>query len=269
MYIYHIMTINTENRTISSIELGFIINPQLPIIPLAIDVFETQCAGKHSHPRAQLIYSCSGTMRVTVENHVWLVSSRQAIWVPSMQEHHVAFLKNNYVRNLFIDPSVLSSLPDTCFALDVSPFLRELILRIINFGDNYQMNSSEGRIIQVALDELTTIKSTNCFLPISNEPRLKKVMDELITNTSDKRTMEEFASLACTTSRTLSRLFVKEVGMTFINWRKQIRMMEAIERLEKRVPIAQIALELGYNNTSSFIEVFRKEFGISPSNYLK
>jgi AraC-like DNA-binding protein len=263
------MTKSIKNETMFPIELGFIINPQLPIIPLALDVFETQCASKHSHPRAQLIYSCNGTMRVTVENHVWMVSSRQAIWVPSMYEHHVTFLKNNHIRNLFIDPSVLGNLPNTCFALDVSSFLREIILKIVTIDDNYQMDSVEGRIIQVALDELTTIKSTNCFLPISNEPRLKKVMDELINNTSDKRTVEEFASLACTTSRTLSRLFIKEVGMTFVNWRKQIRMMEAIERLEKGIPIAQIALELGYNSTSSFIEVFRKEFGVSPSNYLK
>jgi AraC-like DNA-binding protein len=263
------MTINIENKTIPSIELGFVINPQLPILPLALNVFETQCADKHSHPRAQLIYSCSGTMRVIVENRVWLVSSRQAIWVPSMQEHHVAFLKNNHIRNIFIDPSVLSNLPDTCFALDVSPFLRELILKIVHFGDDYEMDSMQGRIIQVALDELTTIKSTNRCLPISNEPRLKKVMDELVKNACDKRTIEEFASLACTTSRTLTRLFIKEVGMTFVNWRKQIRMMEAIEKLEKGVPITQISIDLGYNSSSSFIEVFRKEFGVSPSNYLK
>src|SRR6478752_95226 len=263
------MTKSIKNGTIFPVELGFITNPQLPIIPLAIDVFETQCADKHSHPRAQLIYSSSGTMRVTVENHVWLVSSRQAIWVPSMYEHHVTFLKNNHIRNLFIDPSVLSNLPNTCFALDVSPFLRELILKIVNIGDDYQMDSLEGRIIQVTLDELTMIKSTNCFLPISNEPRLKKVMDILINNPSDKRGIEEFASLSCTTSRTLSRLFIKEVGMTFVNWRKQIRIMEAIEKLEKGISISQIALELGYNNTSSFIEVFRKELGVSPTNYLK
>jgi len=263
------MTKSIKNETIFPVELGFITNPQLPIIPLAIDVFETQCADKHSHPRAQLIYSSSGTMRVTVENHVWLVSSRQAIWVPSMYEHHVTFLKNNHIRNLFIDPSVLSNLPNTCFALDVSPFLRELILKIVNIGDDYQMDSLEGRIIQVTLDELTMIKSTNCFLPISNEPRLKKVMDILINNPSDKRGIEEFASLSCTTSRTLSRLFIKEVGMTFVNWRKQIRIMEAIEKLEKGISISQIALELGYNNTSSFIEVFRKELGVSPTNYLK
>jgi len=263
------MTKSIKNETIFPVELGFITNPQLPIIPLAIDVFETQCADKHSHPRAQLIYSSCGTMRVTVENHVWLVSSRQAIWVPSMYEHHVTFLKNNHIRNLFIDPSVLSNLPNTCFALDVSPFLRELILKIVNIGDDYQMDSLEGRIIQVTLDELTMIKSTNCFLPISNEPRLKKVMDILINNPSDKRGIEEFASLSCTTSRTLSRLFIKEVGMTFVNWRKQIRIMEAIEKLEKGISISQIALELGYNNTSSFIEVFRKELGVSPTNYLK
>jgi AraC-like DNA-binding protein len=269
LYIYDKMTKNIEIMTIPSVELGYINNPKLPILSFKKDVFETQCAEKHAHPRAQLIYSTNGIMRVTVDNCVWLVTSKQAIWVPSEYTHHVSFLKKNEIRNLFIDTSVAIDLPKECFALDVSSFLRELIIKTISFGNDYSLDTSQGRIISVLLDELKKIKPTKCFLPISNEIHIKKVMNELIKNPSDKRTIEELASLACTTSRTLSRLFVKEVGMTFGDWRKQIRIMEAIEKLEKGIPIAQISLDLGYNNPSSFIEMFRKEFGVSPSKYLK
>jgi hypothetical protein len=146
-----------------SIDLGFVIDPLKPILPFAIDVFETQCAEMHKHPRAQLIYSCKGSMKVMVKDSIWLVSPYQAIWVPSMFEHQVFFLKTNHIRNLFIDPSVSNQLPNKCFAFDVKPFLRELIIKVITVGDSYNMESSEGRLINVLIDELTTITPTKSF----------------------------------------------------------------------------------------------------------
>jgi len=262
------MTLNIDNMPIS-VNLGFIVNPLKPVLPFALDVFETQCAEKHKHPRAQLIYSCHGTMKVVVENSVWLVASNQAIWVPGMYEHQVYFLKSNHVRNLFFDPSVITGLPDKCFALDVSPFLRELILKVIDAGDNYRLEGPAGRLIQVLIDELTGMTPTKIFLPISDESRVRKIMDVFINNPGDRRNIGEFAELACTSTRTLERLFVKETGQTFSDWRKQVRLMAAVERLEQGVSVTQLSIDLGYNSPSAFIEIFRKEFGTTPHKYLK
>lgn len=94
-------------------------------------------------------------------------------------------------------------------------------------------------------------------------------MDILIRNPGDKRNIEEFADLTYVSSRTLARLFIRETGLTFGDWRKQVRVIAAIEKLEKGISISQISSDLGYNTPSAFIEMFRNEFGISPSKYLK
>ena len=163
----------------------------------------------------------------------------------------------------------LYKLPNKCFALDVSPFLRELILRVVNIGDNYNLDSPEGRLIKVLIDELGRITPTKNWLPISDEFHIKKVTDLLINDPSDKRNIEDFAGLACTSSRTLARLFVKELGLTFSDWRKQVRLIAAIEKLEKGISVSQISIDLGYNSPSAFIEMFRKEYDVSPTNYIQ
>jgi AraC-like DNA-binding protein len=94
-------------------------------------------------------------------------------------------------------------------------------------------------------------------------------MDVLISNPSDKRNIEDFADLACVSSRTFARIFIKETGLTFGDWRKQVRLIAAIEKLEKGVSVSQISADLGYNTPSAFAEMFRKEFGVSPSRYLQ
>lgn len=266
MYICDIMTVSIGNMPIS-VDLGFVVDPERPVLPLALDVFDTQCIEKHKHPRAQLIYSCKGVMKVIVEDSIWLVSPEQAIWVPAMHEHQAFFVKENHIRNLYIDPSVASRLPQQCFTFNVSPFLRELVLKVVNTSGQYVMDSHEGRLIQVLLDELTMISPAKCCLPTSNEPRIKKVIDILMNDPGDKRDIDAFADIACVSARTLVRLFIKEVGIPFGNWRKQVKLMAAVEMLSKGMAVSQVSSELGYNNPSAFVEMFRKELGVSPSRY--
>jgi len=263
------MTSNIGIETLPFVETGFIINPLLPVIPFSANVHESQCAEMHSHPRGQLIYSAVGGMKVILADKIWLVASGQAVWVPPMFEHQVFFINSNHIRNLFIDPSVTVGLPENCFTIQVSSFLRELILKACQIGSDYLLESPEGRIMQVLVDELKSIKPTKTFLPFSDHPSIKPIMNALIENPGDKRSLEELAELGFTTPRTVSRIFLKEVGVPFGIWRKQVRLMEAVLRLEKGCSVSQIAFELGYNSPSAFIEVFRKWYGTAPGKLLK
>lgn len=256
-------------KTPITVDLGFVVDATRPVLPLALDVFDTQCAEMHKHPRAQLIYSCKGVMKVMVKDSVWLVSPDQAIWVPPMLDHQVFFLKENHIRNLYFDPSVTSGLPQECFTFNVSPFLRELILKMVTHAEPETRNSPFERLVMVLLDELTSITPARCFLPTSDEPHIRKVIDILTNNPGDKRDLAGFAEIACISPRTLLRLFTREVGMSFGNWRKQVRLMAAIEMLTRGIPVSQVSMELGYNSSSAFTEMFRKEFGISPGRYFR
>lgn len=260
------MTKYIANQPIS-VSLGFDTNPLKPILSVSLDVSETKCAEKHAHPRAQLIYSSQGTMKVATPESIWYVSSDQAIWVPGMSEHQVFFLNGNHIRNIFVSPLHTNTLPQECFALNISPFMRELILKVAGIGNNYTMNSTQGRLIQVLLDELQLVSPTRCCLPLSDNFYLKPVISELLKNPGDTGGIDYFAGLACTSPRTLSRLFIHELGLPFSKWRKQLKLLNAIEMLDKGFSVSQISFDLGYNSPSAFIDMFRKEFGVSPGKY--
>lgn len=66
----------------------------------------------------------------------------------------------------------------------------------------------------------------------------------------------------------MSRRFVAQTGLTFGRWRQQARMLAVLERLADGVSVTRISLELGYENVSAFIDVFRKTFGESPGRYM-
>jgi AraC-like DNA-binding protein len=67
--------------------------------------------------------------------------------------------------------------------------------------------------------------------------------------------------------RTLARLFLRDTGMTFIEWRSRLRILNAIERLGSGRPVTEIAYDLGYASPSAFVAMFRKTMGVAPTQY--
>lgn len=66
----------------------------------------------------------------------------------------------------------------------------------------------------------------------------------------------------------LSRVFKKEMGMTFSDYVAEYRMNIAKEWLETTtMRLAEIAERLNYSNTTAFIRIFRKVVGMTPGQY--
>lgn len=69
-------------------------------------------------------------------------------------------------------------------------------------------------------------------------------------------------------NRTLSRLFIKELGINFSDWRIRLKLLEAIKRLGEKQPLKEIAFDVGYETTSAFICMFKKRIWTTPSHFL-
>jgi AraC-like DNA-binding protein len=81
---------------------------------------------------------------------------------------------------------------------------------------------------------------------------------------------EALASLGAATGvgeRTLSRLFRRELGMTFPQWRTQLRLYHALRMLADDVAVTSVAHRCGWASTSAFIDVFRRAFGHTPGSH--
>ena len=100
---------------------------------------------------------------------------------------------------------------------------------------------------------------------------LQKVVDIINKHISDSLFGVELLSEELTMSRaTLNKKLVALIGEPPGEFIKRIRLTKAAKLLQNNHEnISQIALEVGFNNPAYFSECFRKQFGVSPSQYLQ
>src|SRR3981081_2036696 len=89
---------------------------------------------KHSHDWHQMIYASRGVMTVNTATGSWVVPSRRAVWVPAGIEHEVELSATVSMRTLYLRAGLSDLLPQDCCVINVSPLLRELILRTVEIG---------------------------------------------------------------------------------------------------------------------------------------
>jgi AraC-like DNA-binding protein len=92
--------------------------------------------------------------------------------------------------------------------------------------------------------------------------------EALYLDPSDERTAEEWAKELGMSSRTLTRRFEAELGLTLRSWRRKLRLFRAIELLGAGQSVTRTAMELGYGSASAFVFAFRTELGRSPYAYM-
>src|SRR5262249_12396374 len=97
--------------------------------------------------------------------------------------------------------------------------------------------------------------------------RLLRIANALADRPADSRGLEAWAAWAGVTSRTLSRRFVAETGFTFTQWRQRLRLTRALEMLASGAAVTPVAMDLGYDNPSAFIDWFKRTYGVTPAKW--
>ncbi|MYW16383.1 helix-turn-helix domain-containing protein, partial [Streptomyces sp. SID2955] len=149
--------------------------------------------------------------------------------------------------------------------LAVSPLLRELIIAYTGTDDDGAPEMT--RLRAVLLDQLRISVQQPLHLPTPNNPVLRRVCDLLHDDPSDSRTLSELGREVGASDRTLSRLFSNDLGMTFPQWRTQLRLHHSLVLLAEKTPVTKVANRCGWSSTSAFIDVFRRAFGHTPGTH--
>lgn len=98
------------------------------------------------------------------------------------------------------------------------------------------------------------------------KPRLRRALDHIDANLVRTIAVSDLAAL-CNYSRFhFSRAFKQSTGLPPRQYQIRLRAERARELIETtRLPIGEIAAEVGYDCPSQFARAFRKEWGVSPS----
>ncbi|WP_062263457.1 AraC family transcriptional regulator [Endozoicomonas arenosclerae] len=247
---------------------------QLESIPRAVIVYATDypdgySTGLHHHPFAQLVYATQGVMEVEAQERLWMIPPGRALWVPSKISHNVTMHGGAEMRTLYIRSEQFQSLPSSTLVLNISPLMKEMILEALRRPRLYAPGSEDERFVDVMVEQIHRLESEAFSLPVSEHPVMKSILNQMVLNPEETISLESLADQVNVSSRTLSRMFKSEVGMSFIQFRQQVRLCRALKLLAQGCPVANVAVDVGFFSQSAFIKLFKQSFGKTPGEYFK
>ncbi|CAG9295929.1 AraC family transcriptional regulator [Celerinatantimonas diazotrophica] len=244
-------------------------NVPRPVVALsATSVSKDWEYANHQHHKAQLLYSVRGILNCEIEDGVWIVPPQCAIWIPGNLTHSARGAGATECYCLFVEPDAAPDLPKNCCTISVSPLLRELLLKVVGFPELYELGGWQERLIATLLDELAVASVEDLHLPMPRDPRLRRLAEMLLAAPTDKTLKGDWATRIGMSERSMSRLLHNDIGMSFGRWRRQLHVLLALQRLSKGESVQTVALELGYENASGFVTMFRKAVGKPPARYI-
>ena len=215
----------------------------------------------HTHPEHELLWTDRGVVTMVADGKQWTVAAGLGLWIPAGVEHSGASRESTEVRATYFSPAAWQKTWDRPVAVRVPPAVRELL---IHLWRSPMSDEERLRAQQVCVDMLEITDDIGLDLPIPEDGRLALLVEMILSDPADDRSLEQWASLLNMTSRTLTRAFSAEIAMSFAQWRRLVRMRAALGHLSEGASVKAVARRVGYSTTSAFISAFRKTVGYTP-----
>ena len=101
----------------------------------------------------------------------------------------------------------------------------------------------------------------------THQNRMNKVIQAIEKNVDLDLNTHELASIACYSAYHFHRLFRSYVGESVYAFRKRLLLERSLKQLQySKKNITEIALDTGYDNSSSFNKAFKKHFNCTPTD---
>ena len=219
----------------------------------------------HSHPRGHLVYAARGVLSVHTERGTSIVPANRLAWTPAGSTHYHRAHGHTDMRILFLPASLARFVPNHPAVFVVSDLAREVLLTLTGPRDHDR--AARARLRRVLVDELHEAHEQPLQLPEPHDDRLQAIAQALRKEPADNTSLAELGQTIGASARTLSRLFHNELGMTFYQWRTQLRIYHALVLLADGHDTTHVAHACGWANPSSFITAFTNIIGTTPGRH--
>ncbi|MGS0897024.1 AraC family transcriptional regulator [Burkholderia stagnalis] len=245
-------------------------------VPLAHDVIASVKPHQHGdrviwhqHRHGQLVFAAQGVVRVLTPSRTWTLPQSRAVWLPSDIDHELHAVGDGQLCNVYVEPDAFPWSWREPAVIAVSPLLRELAVTLAADGEKYAHGSRAALSAPLLLKVMAeTPALAEPGVPLPRDPRLLDMCEHMMNDPASDLTLDFWGEQLGASGRTLARRLHAETGLTFVAWRQQMRVAEAITRLTLGQTVARVSKDLGYSSASAFIAMFRQVTGDAPQRYL-
>ena len=256
-------------------------------IAYTIGVVETSA---HIHHTAEMALVLDGQVTVTSQNHSYTVSKGGIFFINALSSHSykaegapaiLVFIGFNYPFLLNMFPDLASRnidfiLPDGTCDSPVSATLRTIMLaiysnRILNTSESLAFNHAAVSVILSILHQnylCSDASERNTDMSMTN--RNEQIESFIFDNFNKKININALAEYLHLSPYYTAHYFKKVFQTTFNYYLTSLRITNAkYMLLAKKSSVTEIAMNCGFESSSSFSRVFKDAEGISPSEFRK
>jgi AraC-like DNA-binding protein len=157
--------------------------------------------------------------------------------------------------------------PARCQAVEVSVLLRTLILEAVEMEPRYPEHSRDAAVATLILHELGNLTPLPLDVPLPSDPGLRGLCEAFLRKPDIHDPPARWCAALNISERTLARLFRRDTGLSFSQWRQRARVLHSLRHLSTGTPVTRVATMLGYDNPAAYTAAFRKLLGRPPTAY--
>ena len=249
----------------------------------------------HSHDYYELYFFLEGSVDYVINDITYHLSNGDFLIIPPGIQHHPLFKKPNYHYRrfvLWINENFINSIakehPDIFYTFQ---FIKEQENYLIHVSDSTfqdiqarfihileEMKNNElcyqlectilvvsllihiNRIIYNEHKTITSATGSDLHINLCNYINMHLESDLSLNSLSDLFFLSKYH---------ISHVFKEQMGISIYQYILQKRLIMGKNCILSGIPISQVHLHCGFHNYSSFFRTFKKEFGISPKDFLK
>ena len=252
---------------------------------------------EHSHDFCELVIITRGSAMHWLEGKEFPVTAGDVFLLQGQQRHYFSNREElDLINIMYADPAIglpeneLRRMPGYCALFILEPTYRQthrfasrLHLKRLPLAHAEQLAAQLEHELtdqQPGVEAAARAKLTELIVYLSRAYtqsetteahallRVGNVIGALENNFSQQWKVEDLLPIAHMSRSNLMRVFRKATGQTPIEYLVRLRIQRAMELLRNTdLPITEIAMEVGFNDSNYFTRQFRKALQISPRAY--
>jgi len=191
-------------------------------------------AGPFQVDRHYLLYASKGAMRLTADGSTWSLPPARAALITADKEITVTLPQQMTICSALFSPDHFTPPPAILTIFDMSPLAKELVLECGAYGPETGPHDGHVQSLFAALASVAwrlARTPSPASMPTGQSEPVTRALAFTEKALSDDPTFEQVAQNVAMTPRSLARRFSQELGMTWRQTLRKMRMIRAIEAL--------------------------------------
>lgn len=225
---------------------------------------------EHAHNHLELIYFLTGEAQIKTTTGETSLTLYDVLVHPSGVNHRefVDLHKRQEIVNIGIEVDTDFNISDSFVLKDSTGNLRR-IFRMLYYHYTNDGSLNEEIISQLLSLLLLYLTKSAAEQPSSEYSLIDQLVEYVQENYMNELTVKDLADYIHVSESYLSRLMSSKIGISPMKYVNSVRIENAKLALKNHLSVEQIALLAGYKDSKYFSTAFKKEVGISPSQYRK